>query len=314
MNFYSLAGQMALGSRLRRMADMITSDAEQIYRLYGVEINPRWFPVFYMLTMKESASISELADDICQTHAAVSQVVRDMAKSGVVDTYKCAEDARVSQVSLTEKGKNLGTKLAPQCEDVNTAIGELFASANSNLWSELDALEEALAQKSLYERVSDVRKKREKQHIALIAYSPKYKKAFKELNEAWIKKHWEMEPADHKALDKPGENIIKKGGCIIMALYNGQPVGTCALINMGNDCFELAKMAVDDSVKGRGIGLMLGRKIIEQAKAMGATRIYLESNTVLVPAVKLYQKLGFKRTSRQKSPYDRCNIQMELFL
>lgn len=314
MNFYSVAGQMALGSRLRRLADMFTSDAEQIYRLYGVEINPRWFPVFYMLTLKESASVSELADDICQTHAAVSQVVRDMVKDGIVEAYKCAEDGRVSKVSLTTKGHDIAARLVPQCEDVNTAISEIFNAANSNLWSELDALEKELARTSLFQRVGNVRKAREKAHIELVPYAPKYKKAFKALNEAWIRKHWEMEPADYKALDNPTGNIINKGGCIVMALYNGQAVGTCALINMGNDCYELAKMAVDDSMHGRGIGFLLGKNVIEQAKSLGAKRIYLESNTILIPAVKLYQKLGFTRTTGHKSPYERCNIQMEFIL
>lgn len=314
MNFYSLAGQMALGSRLRQVADMFTSDAEQIYQLYGVGINPRWFPVFYMLTIKQSPSISELARDIGQTHAAVSQVVRDMVKDGIVDAYKDAEDARVSKVSLTVKGKEIAARLAPQCEDVNTAISEIFNAANSNLWSELDALEKELAKTSLVQRVRNVRKAREKEHIEFVPYAPKYKKAFKALNEAWIKKHWEMEPADYKALDSPTGNIINKGGCIIMALYNNQPVGTCALINMGSNSFELAKMAVDDSMRGRGIGFLLGKRVIEQAKSMRAKRIYLESNTILVPAVKLYQKLGFTRTTGHKSPYERCNIQMEIIL
>ena len=46
MEFYSLAGKIALGSRLRRLADTLSSEAGKIYQFYGVEIDPKWFPVF----------------------------------------------------------------------------------------------------------------------------------------------------------------------------------------------------------------------------------------------------------------------------
>lgn len=314
MGFYSIAGKMALGSRLRRLGDVLMSDAEKIYPLYDVDIDPRWFPVFYMLTVKESASITELANDIGQTHPAVSQVVRSMLKNHVVETQKCSEDARVNKVTLTAKGRSIAEKLSPQCEDVDTAIGDIFSAADSHLWSELDAIEHEIEKQSVYERVQALHKTRERSHVQIVAYEPKYQNAFKDLNVEWIEQHWEMEPSDYKALDKPTENIIDKGGYIAVALYKQQPVGTCALIKMDDGSLELAKMAVSGPVKGIGIGYMLGMHVISKAREMGAKRIYLESNTVLVPAITLYRKLGFKKILGSESPYKRCNIQMELNL
>lgn len=314
MEFYSLAGHMALGSRLRRLSEWITNDAERVYELYGTKIDPRWFPVFYMLTTKEEAGITELAEDIGQSHAAVSQVVRDMIKAGVVDTYKCSKDGRVSKVTLTQKGKDLAPNLPLQCNDVSLAVSNVFSDAGSNLWAEIEALEYELNLKSLYSRVCDIRKSHESKTIEIVAYTPEHQQAFIQLNEAWIKKYWKMEDSDYKALDEPTENIIDKGGYIGMAMKHQQVVGTCALIDMGNRNYELAKMAVDDKAKGLGIGFMLGKHIVEKAVSMGANRIYLESNTILKPAINLYRKLGFKRIPFKKSPYERCNIRMELLL
>lgn len=314
MNFYTMAGQMALGSRLRQLGDTLMSEAQKIYQAYDVDIDPRWFPVFYMLTIKESAGVTELADDIGQSHPAVSQVVRSMMKKGIVTTQKCTGDARINRVALTEKGKKIAANLSPQCEDVDTAINTLFSTTGSHLWSELDAIEHEIGEKGLYDRVMEVRKQRERGNVQIVDYHPKYKGAFKDLNVAWIEKHWEMEPSDYKALDNPTENIINKGGYIAIALYKNQPVGTCALVKMADGGFELAKMAVSDNAKGLGIGSLLGAHIINKAKAMGAATIYLESNTILAPAISLYRKLGFKRVSGKASPYQRCNIQMELNL
>jgi len=314
MHFYSKAGQMALGSRLRQLGDRLMSDAEKTYKTYEVEIDPRWFPVFYMLTTKENAGITELAEDIGQTHPAVSQVVRSMIKMGIVATQKCSTDARINKVALTDKGKEIAMRLAPQCEDVNTAVEELFREAGSNLWSELDAIERELDEKGIHQRVMNARKERECANIEIVPYRPKYKQSFKDLNVAWIEHHWEMEASDYKALDKPTENIINKGGYIAIALYQNRPVGTCALMKMENGSYELAKMAVADESKGMGLGFLLGKHIISKAKEFGADSLYLESNTLLAPAINLYRKLGFQRVSGNESPYDRCNIQMTLNL
>ncbi len=76
--------------------------------------------------------------------------------------------------------------------------------------------------------------------------------------------------------------------------------------------FELAKMAVSPKAQGKGIGWLLGKGIVEKAKSLNAKKIYLESNTILNPAITLYHKLGFKKVTGLITPYERCNIQMEL--
>jgi len=121
-----------------------------------------------------------------------------------------------------------------------------------------------------------------------------------------------MENGDFKILDHPEEYILDRGGDILFALYHGKTVGACALVKMDDNYFELAKMAVSPEVKGKGIGFMLGNAAIEKAKEQGAKRLYLESNTILKPAINLYHKLGFKKITGPPSPYERSNIQMEL--
>ncbi len=312
MKFYDLAGQMALGSRLRRLADNLTCDAAKLYQSYGVDLDPRWFPVFYMLSQKESAAITEIALDIGQTHPAVSQVVREMLKAGIVRTQKCLQDSRVNKVSLTDKGHEINSKLATQCLDVSDAIDQLSIDAGVNFWSDIEAIEFELAQSNLYKRVQQQRKKRQSLCVDIAEYSCEQKNAFKQLNQRWIEQHWQMEASDHKALDYPQENIVDKGGYIAIASIDNEVVGTCALLKMDNHSFELAKMAVAESAKGLGIGMLLGEHVIQKSRELGAKRIYLESNSVLVPAINLYRKLGFKRVIGVSSPYQRCNVQMEL--
>ncbi|ULT25075.1 GNAT family N-acetyltransferase [Sphingobacterium sp. E70] len=73
-------------------------------------------------------------------------------------------------------------------------------------------------------------------------------------------------------------------------------------------------MAVSPKAQGKNIGWLLGQAAIYSAKDLGASKIYLESNTILKPAINLYYKLGFNKIVGHSTPYKRCNIQMELQL
>ncbi|MBS9464206.1 GNAT family N-acetyltransferase [Flagellimonas sp. 389] len=150
----------------------------------------------------------------------------------------------------------------------------------------------------------------------IVPYTEEYKDAFKALNIAWIEKYFKIEEMDRISLNHPKEYILDKGGYIAFVLVKDKPVGVCALIpcNREGFDFELAKMGVSPEAQGKGIGKLLAQHIIEKAKALGAKKIFLESNRVLQPAIHLYRKLGFVEIKGAVSPYERSDIQMELVL
>ncbi|MEQ9466058.1 MAG: GNAT family N-acetyltransferase [Ekhidna sp.] len=150
--------------------------------------------------------------------------------------------------------------------------------------------------------------------IEIVNYQPDHAQAFKELNEAWINQYFEMEDSDRKMLGDPQGYILDKGGAILIATMDGKPVGTCALIKKEEGVFELAKMAVSPEAQGQKIGWKMGVATLEKAREMRASKVYLETNSVLTPAINLYKKLGFKDTEGYCSPYARCNVQMEITL
>ena len=151
--------------------------------------------------------------------------------------------------------------------------------------------------------------------IEIVAFEPQHQPAFRHLNEEWISRWFRMEAADYDVLEHPQDYILDKGGHILMALDAGEPVGTCALLRVDADTFELAKMSVAERIRGQRVGQQLGEAAIDKAKRLGARRLVLESNTVLELAIRLYRKLGFRELCGAKgSAYQRCNIQMELVI
>ncbi|MGJ1195582.1 bifunctional helix-turn-helix transcriptional regulator/GNAT family N-acetyltransferase [Sphingobacterium spiritivorum] len=316
MEFFNKTGKMALGSRLRLLTAKVTEDAAKVYELYDMEFSPKWFPVFFMLAEEGEKTISEIASEIGHSQPSVTKIIREMGTAGLIADNLDSDDKRRNVVGLTEKGKELSEKIRVQCQDVEAAVESVMNEARHDLWSAIEEWEVLLEQKSLLRRVQEQRKIRESKAVQIVRYEPKYQSVFRSLNEDWISTYFEMEEADYKALDNPQEYILDKGGAIFVALYNGEPLGVCALIKM-NDAeydYEMAKMAVSPAAQGKNIGLLLGQEIVKTARSLGAAKIYLESNTILTPAINLYYKLGFEKIIGHATPYKRCNIQMALIL
>jgi DNA-binding MarR family transcriptional regulator/N-acetylglutamate synthase-like GNAT family acetyltransferase len=312
MDFYKTVGRKALGSRLRMLTDKITEEASGIYNLYNIDLQPKWFPVFYALSQGEEKTITDIAREIGHTHPSVSKIVSEMIQKDLLKERKDGTDGRRNIVSLSDKGAAYTDQIHEQYKDVEAAIDAISSQATYDLWKAVAEWEFLLEQKSLLKRVIEQKKIRESKGVQIVDYSSEYAGAFKRLNEQWIATYFKMEETDYKSLDNPEEYILNGGGHIFVALYNNEPVGVCALIKMndGEHDFELAKMAVSPAAQGKRIGYLLGQSALERARTLGAKKVYLESNTVLKPAINLYHKLGFHKIVGHPSPYERCDIQM----
>jgi GNAT superfamily N-acetyltransferase len=148
--------------------------------------------------------------------------------------------------------------------------------------------------------------------IQLRLFEPGDAVAFRELNEAWIKKYFSLEQADYAILGDPVGYIIAPGGSVFMVCADGQAIGCCALVFVEPGVYEVAKMAVAEQYRGHGIGRRLLAYVIEQARASGATLLTLATNDSLANAIHLYESLGFRHLPPEPSPFARANVFMEL--
>ena len=309
MKSFNELGHIALGTALRQLAAQVSKDAENTYAKFGFAIEPKWFPVFYVLASKGADSVVNIAKEINHSHVSVSKIVKEMKARDLIESYKSSDDSRVTLVALNDKAKAMVPKMEKQCDAIDTAMRELKDETGIDLWEAVSVVERHLRYRPISARVDG-----DSPDIKVVDYAPKYREAFKSLNVEWISKYWELEEPDFKALDDPEGYILNQSGVILIALDKGEPIGCCALIKQTDDTFELAKMAVSPKAQGKGVGLLLGKSIVERAKLMGLKRLYLESNSVLKPAVSLYEKIGFKNIKGASSPYARCDVQMELQL
>lgn len=150
--------------------------------------------------------------------------------------------------------------------------------------------------------------------VEIIAYNNQYKEDFRKMNLEWLDAYNLTESHDLEVLDDPQGTIIDRGGCIFLAIENDTIAGTAALMKAGADAFELAKMTVDKTFRGRGISKLLMNHCLQEAKLRHAKRVLLFSNHQLVTALQLYRQFGFVDIPVEDSPFATADVKMELVL
>ncbi|MFI5242482.1 MAG: GNAT family N-acetyltransferase [Gemmatimonadales bacterium] len=150
--------------------------------------------------------------------------------------------------------------------------------------------------------------------LRIVPYGPEHATAFRDLNLAWIRKHFVVEERDTRDLGEPERYILAPGGYIFMAELRDDVVGTCALMLESDGVFELAKMTVAESARGLGVGRALGDAALAHARAIGARRVELWTNSSLAPAIALYHSLGFVDAPLGATEFVRANVHMVLEL
>jgi GNAT superfamily N-acetyltransferase len=153
--------------------------------------------------------------------------------------------------------------------------------------------------------------------LTLRDFQPGDEDAFRRINVEWISHYFKVEPEDESSFDDPQKKILDPGGRIFFACMDGEPVGCCALRVMEPGEYEVAKMGVTPAAQGHGVGRRMLEHVVAEARKMGATRLYLETNHALTPAIRLYEKIGFRNVPSERlvvSPYVRADVFMELWV
>lgn len=206
------------------------------------------------------------------------------------------------------------TQMVPLWEAIRLIVSELVQEEKTHFLTALLEVESSFRSSSLSKLVKENLRATLSEKIKILNYSPNLERHFESLNREWLEECFSIEPIDLKYFANPKSMIFKKGWEHFFAEVHGKVVGTCALLRDGAR-WELAKMAVTESARGKGIGKKLVTEAIQRAKLAKARKLLLITNSKLVPATKLYEKFGFKETFRGQHPkYKRGDVVMEKLL
>jgi len=146
----------------------------------------------------------------------------------------------------------------------------------------------------------------------IVTYDPQFKRAFHDLNIAWLEHYFTVEPVHRKTLENPEREILTGGGEIFFGVMVGEAVGTVAVRHAGNGVYELTKLGVDPKAQGSGMGRVLCERVIDYFKDKSGTLLYLETHAKLKAAMHLYKELGFKvKPHAGEGQYQGCDLYLE---
>jgi GNAT superfamily N-acetyltransferase len=122
-----------------------------------------------------------------------------------------------------------------------------------------------------------------------------------------------------QSFDEELQNPLKKygapSGSLIMAFWNGEPVGTVALQALEEEgVCEMKRLFVQSPFRKFGIGEALVKAILIEAQKLGYAKMKLDTLERLKPAIALYLKRGFIITTAyyhnplSEVVYMECNL------
>ena len=320
MDFIEELGYLGVASRMKRLTSRFMRGGSQAYKSLGIDFEPRWFTVFYLIYTQDSPlSISEIASSLKISHPAVIQTTQMLIKKGLIKSFQDNQDRRIRRLAITRKGKEFANFLMPIWNDFETATSELFEKVGVNMLDIIQRIEVLLDEEDVGSRIINRIKQRQYSAIEILDYTPEYKEYFQKLNYEWLKKYFKVEEMDKKILLHPEEEIILKGGFVLYARLEDKIVGTAAVLKKDKKTFEIAKMAVTEKAQGMQVGRKLTKNAIARAADNGAQQIILKTDNRLRAAINLYRSLGFRVTHSEptasgKYERERFGIQMKLDL
>ena len=154
MNVIDASGLLAIATRLQRLSERLRKDGALIYKAYGIDFEPKWFPVIYTLHCKPLLSVVEIASEIGYTHPSTISLLKELEKQRLIRSRRDKVDERKRLLQLTEKGKALVERVQPVWKVMTAAIAG-FTDTRNNLLKAIVEVEDQLDRQSFLQRARE---------------------------------------------------------------------------------------------------------------------------------------------------------------
>ena len=155
---------------------------------------------------------------------------------------------------------------------------------------------------------------RDRSVIAVVPFRDELAAEFRRLNLDWIERLFEVEAADRKVLDDPQRSIIAPGGQIFFAMDGDAAVGTVAMIRVRRRAaVSWRRWRSQSRTRSAASASCWAAPALPGRGSRGAASIFLQTNSRLANAIRLYERLGFRHAVDPDPPdYARADVYMEL--
>lgn len=211
----------------------------------------------------------------------LSRLVRSLADRGLITIGALPGDRRVRRARLTPAGLAEYQAQDRLSDDVAVALlGPLSERQRARLLA-------AMAEVEVLLRASGVR-------IEPVHPSDPAARWCMEQYYAELDRRFEHGFDPGTALPLPPDELVPPRGVFLVASLDGEPVACGGVKTNAPGVGYLKRMWVADSARGLGLGRRMLHALETQARALGFTRLQLETNRTLTEAIALYLSAGYR--------------------
>jgi DNA-binding MarR family transcriptional regulator/N-acetylglutamate synthase-like GNAT family acetyltransferase len=310
-------GHLFLGSRLKRLAERLQADAAKVHRALGIDAQPAELALMAALDRLGSVTVSAAVEALGVSQPAVTRTAAALVERGLLAAESSEDDQRQRVLALTRPGKAIVARAKKSAwPAIDRAVATMCGPLEGPLLEQITALERQLEDRPLEERALAVAAgKRDPDVLAVREYADDLAGDFSAINAEWISSMFVLEKKDREMLADPRKFILDPGGKIFFVESKELGViGTCALMKVADGVFELTKMGVRESARGRGAGELILETTLARASTMNIDTLYLLTSSRCRAAIALYEKLGFEHDAEilatYGAAYARCDVAM----
>lgn len=152
MNVINESGTLALSTRLQRLSEQLRKEGALVYKEFGIDFEPKWFPVIFTLYHKNILSVVEIANEIGYTHPSTISLLKELERQQMIISKKDKTDERKRLIELAPKGIELIEKMKPAWEIISKVLEEIADNEN-HLLKAINEAEEKITKQSFLQRV-----------------------------------------------------------------------------------------------------------------------------------------------------------------
>lgn len=249
--------------------------------------------VLFELAQRDGATASRLCRDLGLDAGYLSRILRRFEKQRLVARTPSAADGRQSLLALTAAGREAFAELDRRSRDEVAALLEpLAADGQASLVAAMAGIERLLGKAGPGEAGWRLRPHRPgdmgwvvSRHGALYAEEYGWDESFEALVAEIVAKFVRHYDAARER-------------CWI-AEQAGRPVGSVFLVKRSATVAKLRLLIVEPDARGLGVGAGLVDACLAFAREVGYRKLSLWTQSILLPARRIYEKAGFRRVREE---------------
>ena len=300
MKVYEMAGELMIGSRMKRLGEKFFSDVSKVYKSQGIPFETAYFPVFYLLNLHQALTVSDVARELEITQSGASQMITVLVKNGLVCYARNRDDKRIRTISFTSEGSQLLRRVEPVWEAIENCFRQLLEEGENSRYfvQAMGDIEESMIREPLFSRVSKALEKRLLlKNILFFPYHQTQEEAYKKLALSWLIENRFAKIDDTDFINQIDRMVESGQGIVRLVKTQNQVIGAFC-VSKSEDAgaetrHEILVFSVKDSWRHLGLEQLLLFQLLETLKEEKIDRISITLDRGLACLIKLFKSAGF---------------------